>query len=89
MKEVERKSLKYSKMSFEDFFKKWKAEINEDQKKEYDKSNWFMKMFLNKTSETLEKPHIESIAKTFFSLGQLQMVSDINSTHFHGGTQNG
>ena len=76
-------SAKYGSMSFNDFWNQYCDEVNAQMLLEYNKSSKFMKVFLSKKNDLLDKSYMKSIAKYFFENGRLQMVSSINLERYN------
>lgn len=75
---IEKQKIKWANMSFDDFYKEYIEELDKALLKEYNKASSFKKIITPKKSTIFESKNIKSIAKTFFELGRLQMVSEIN-----------
>ncbi len=83
MKKAEKMSRKYSKMSFEDFWKEFEDLVNKKRREKYDKKTKFKKFFSDRDNSLLKIPYVKSIAERFFERGRLQMVSEINMRSYY------
>ena len=77
-KTVQESSLKYGKMEFKDFWKKYKNSVNKEVIEEYNKASRFKRFFMEKENTLLNQEWVKIVARHFFERGRLQMIASIN-----------